>query len=205
MVSGCNEVKVVYEGEVVETTILARDKVNDLAVLKAKFSPQDVLSLSNEQPELMQDIFVAGYPFGTSLSSSLKITKGIVSSLAGLGDNYSQVQVDAALQPGNSGGPIFDEKGNVVAVAVAKLDLKNVVDRWGVVPENTNFGIKANVLSNLLDSQNISRPSPSRYGVSKRILGQKISQSTFHLSCLMTAARISEMRSQKVLFTDLGN
>ena len=41
--------------------------------------------------------------------------------------NFSQIQIDAALQPGNSGGPIIDENGNVVGVAVAKLSLKKIL------------------------------------------------------------------------------
>ena len=61
------------------------------------------------------------------MSSTLKFTQGIISSIAGLGDDYSQIQIDAALQPGNSGGPILDEYGNVVAVAVAKLSLKKIL------------------------------------------------------------------------------
>ena len=48
----------------------------------------------------MQDVFVAGYHFGVSVSTSVKVTKGIVSSLAGVGNNYSNMQIDAALQPG---------------------------------------------------------------------------------------------------------
>ena len=66
----------------------------------------------------MQEIIVTGYPFGDAISSSIKFTQGIVSSMSGIGDNYSQIQIDAALQPGNSGGPIVDEFGNVVAMAV---------------------------------------------------------------------------------------
>ena len=71
--------------------------------------------------------------------------------MTGLGNNYSQIQIYAALQPGNSGGPIVDEKGNIVAVAVAKLDLKKVMETYGVVPENTNFGIKSSALRNFLE------------------------------------------------------
>ena len=62
--------------------------------------------------------------------------------MTGVGNNYTNIQIDAALQPGNSGGPIINEYGNVVAVAVAKLDLKFALEEFGTVPENTNFGIK---------------------------------------------------------------
>ena len=146
---------------------------------------------------------MAGYPFGSYISSSVKITKGIISSLSGLGNNYSNIQIDAALQPGNSGGPIFDEKGNVVGVAVAKLDLATVVKAYGVVPENTNFGIKANVVSNLLAANDILGNLPSKKTMSKAQLGEKISDATYHLSCWMTMAQVKKMRTQKVVFEDL--
>jgi len=56
-----------------------------------------------------------------ALSSTVKITKGVVSSLAGKlrrssGNDYSLIQFDAAIQSGNSGGPIVNERGNVVVV-----------------------------------------------------------------------------------------
>ena len=80
--------------------------------------------MSNNRPELLQDIYVAGYPFGNKISTSVKVTRGIISSLTGIGNNFSNIQIDAALQSGNSGGPILDDLGNVVGVAVSKLDLK---------------------------------------------------------------------------------
>jgi len=63
----------------------------------------------------------------------------IISSLTGIGNNYSNIQIDAALQPGNSGGPILDDRGNVVGVAVARLDKIKVLKKFGSIPENTNF------------------------------------------------------------------
>ena len=88
-----------------------------------------MFALSQESPFPLQDIIVAGYPFGDRVSSTLKFTQGIVSSIAGLSNDYSQIQIDAALQPGNSGGPIMDEFGNIVAVAVAKLEPKEDPER----------------------------------------------------------------------------
>ena len=151
----------------------------------------------------MEDIFVAGFPFGKKVSSSIKITKGIISSLTGLGDNFSNIQIDAALQPGNSGGPIFDVKGNVVGVAVAKIDLKHAIEHLGAIPENTNFGIKANIVSNLLTSNDIITGTPNTKIVSQSELSKTVSNATYYLSCWMTMAQIQKMQTQKVIFRDL--
>ena len=45
-------------------------------------------------------------PFGRKISASVKVTKGIISSLSGIGNDFTRVQIDAAIKPGNSGGPI---------------------------------------------------------------------------------------------------
>ena len=148
-------------------------------------------------------MYVAGYPFGKEISTSVKVTKGIISSLTGIGNNFSNMQIDAALQPGNSGGPILDEKGNLVGVAVAKLDLDYIMENYGVVPEGTNFGIKSNVVRNLLDSNEVDNPSASRSSISKTKLGKMIDSGTYYISCLMTMAQIEEMQSKKVMFSNL--
>ena len=89
-----------------------------------------------------------------------------MTALAGIGSNFSNIQIDAALQPGNSGGPILDDKGNVVGVAVAKLDMKKILENYGVIPENTNFGIKTSVVRSILESRNISFLKPNTAPIS---------------------------------------
>ena len=116
-----------HNGKSFPATVVTFDPKNDLALLKGDFRPSTVLSLSTKSPELLQDIYVAGFPFGRKVSTGVKVTKGIISSLTGIGNNFSQIQIDAALQPGNSGGPILDDRGNVVGVAVAKLDIKKIL------------------------------------------------------------------------------
>ena len=64
----------------------------------SKVRPKDYFSVSAGDASLLDDIYVAGYPFGKMVSSSVKVTKGVVSALTGLGDNYSNIQIDAALQ-----------------------------------------------------------------------------------------------------------
>jgi len=204
VIDGCSRVRIHDKGKSVIATIVSKDSMNDLALLKGDFKPRKVFRLSQQSPSLLQDVFVAGYPFGKSISSSVKVTKGIVSSLTGIGNNFSNIQIDAALQPGNSGGPIVDDKGNVIGVAVAKLDLKKVVKKWGVVPENTNFGIKTSVVRNLLQGNNVSVSSPNSRKISKSELGKIISDGTYYLSCWMTMAQIEKMRTKKVIFRDIS-
>ena len=183
--------------------MLTFDPRNDIALLKGDFRPSTVLPLSTNKPELLQDIYVAGYPFGRKVSTSVKVTKGIISSLSGIGNNFSNIQIDAALQPGNSGGPILNDKGNVVGVAVAKLDLKKILKNYGTIPENTNFGVKSNVVRNITDSVEVSLPSPNKSSISKSKLGRMISDGTYYLSCWMTMAQIEQMKSKKVIFQNL--
>jgi S1-C subfamily serine protease len=203
VIEGCKDMKVHSKGNVLETKQIAQDRRNDLALLKTTEIPKHSFGLSTESPFPLQDIVVAGFPFGEKVSSTLKFTEGVISSIAGLGDDYSQIQIDAALQPGNSGGPILDEYGNVVAVAVAKLSLKKILKDYGVVPENTNFGVKASAVRNLMEGNGVSFKSPNTEVISKRELSQVATDGTVYLTCWMTTAQIEQMRARKVLFEDL--
>ncbi len=200
VINGCSEIKVHAEGKSTTATILAKDASNDLALLKIPNRPPHVFAFSNENPYPLQNIIVAGFPFGDAVSSSLKFTTGVISSLAGIGNNYSQMQIDAALQPGNSGGPIIDELGNIVGIAVAKLDVDKVYEDFGVIPENTNFAIKGSIAKILLQSFNVPLKVPNKNEIPKSELSKITTKGTLHLSCWMTLAQIEKMQSQKVLF-----
>ena len=203
VIDGCMDMKVHTKGRVIPTLRIADDKQNDLALLKISETPSHVFALSNDSPFPLQEIVVAGFPFGESYSSSLKFTQGIVSSLTGIGNNYSEMQIDAALQPGNSGGPIIDEYGNIVGVAVAKLDAKYTFDNFGVIPENTNFGIKASAARNLLEGNQVPLKTPNTDLISRRDISRLATDGTVYLTCWMTSAQLELMKSKKVMFEDL--
>lgn len=200
VVNGCNEVQVHSSGNSEAAKVAGTDKINDLALLSVNSPPIAILNLSSKEPYLFQDIYAAGFPFGDSVSSSLKVTKGVVSSLSGLGDNSSQIQIDAALQPGNSGGPIIDEGGNVVAVAVAKLDLKKSIEKFGVVPENVNFGITLSTVKSFLNKNRVNYHIGSDLKMEKPELGELVTDATVLISCWMTEAQIEVMQEQKTMF-----
>jgi S1-C subfamily serine protease len=212
VIEGCENVRVHSEGSIIDAVVVSRDSLNDLAVIRADFNPAAIFAIDNSNPQLMQEIYVAGYPFGQNVSSSLKVTRGIVSALTGIGNNFSNIQIDAAIQPGNSGGPIFNQDGNVIGVAVATLDVAIALEAFGTIPQNTNFGIKANVVSSFLASnsiESVSPATPSFFGntteMSTAELGQLATDATYYLSCWMTTAQIQEMSSTKVLFNELRN
>ena len=105
--------------------------------------------------EIGEDIVVAGFPYGDIFSKDIKVTFGNVNSTKGVGDNSSQFQIQAPVQTGNSGGPIYDKYGNIVGVVVAQLDKLKMAKTIGSLPENVNFGIKASTVKQFLNSSGL--------------------------------------------------
>ncbi len=198
VIESCNEVKVHFRGRVVTSEVLYTDKGNDLAIIKTNLKPNQVFAVSNEDVTLLEDIIVAGYPLGKAISASIKTSKGSVTSLAGYGDNYSNFQIDASLNSGNSGGPIMDNKGNIVGVAVAKYVEEGV--------EGFNFGVKSSTLKTFASSNQFKFQDPSTEELSNKELGQLITEATIYLECWMSVAKIKQIieegERQKAFFSD---
>lgn len=200
VIQGCQRIKIHFNGKSIPITLLTFDPRNDLALLAGNFQPAIVLPLSTSSPKLLQDVYVAGFPFGRNISTGVKVTKGIISSLMGAGNNFVNIQIDAALQPGNSGGPILDNKGNVIGVAVSILDKQKTLKKFGSSSENSNFGIKAVLVKTMLEVNNISTPAPNKTPISRSELGKIIYSGTYYLSCWMTAEQAKKIRSKKLEF-----
>ena len=88
-------------------------------------------------------------------SKEIKVTFGNVNSTKGIGDDSSQFQIQAPVQPGNSGGPIYDRYGNIVGVVVSQLNKLKLSKSIGSMPENVNFGIKASTVSQFLNASGV--------------------------------------------------
>jgi len=190
VIEGCDAVKVSFTGDEIKAKTLAVDKMNDLAILKANLIPNQVYSVATEDAALLEDIIIAGYPLGKKVSAAIKTSKGSVTALAGYGDNYSEFQTDAALNQGNSGGPIMNQKGNVIGVAVANYGKKAGV-------ESFNFGIKSSTLKTFASANGLTFLPPNNRDLSNKDLGKLITDGTVYLECFMTVAKIKRMIAEE--------
>jgi len=197
VIDSCDTVKVSFKGDNINAKVLAIDKMNDLAILKSSINPDQIFSVAKEDADLLENIIIAGYPLGKSVSSSIKTSKGSITSLSGFGDNFSEFQTDAALNQGNSGGPILNQKGNIVGVAVAVFGKEEGI-------ESFNFGIKSSTLRTFAKSNGLNFQSPNVKDLSNKDLGKLIINATVYLECYMTEAKIqtliAEENSKKAFF-----
>ena len=146
VVEGCEDPKVVYGlAEPVPAQVVARDAVNDLALLKVGGASDHVATL-RAGVRIGEEIAAFGYPLRGTLSAGGNFTRGNVSALAGLRNDSGHIQISAPVQPGNSGGPVVDQYGNVIGVVVSGL-----VRHSKGAAQNANFAIKVNGLTAFLD------------------------------------------------------
>lgn len=122
----------------------------DIALLAAEgdFSALPAIALGGEVA-IGDKIHVAGYPFGMPFT----VTEGTVSSPDQLMDGSHYIQTDAAVNPGNSGGAMFNDRGEVIAITVSKF----------TEADNMGFGIPVKGLKNLLET--IGEPDRSAYSM----------------------------------------
>jgi S1-C subfamily serine protease len=63
--------------------------------------------------------------------------------LSGIQDDIRFLQIDVPIQPGNSGGPLLDRRGNVVGVVTATLNQVTALRASGALPQNVNYAVKS--------------------------------------------------------------
>ena len=176
---------------VTDTTV----SINFTSGFEAKF----VIRPNNDETSY-NDVVIAGYPLGNKVSTSIKTTKGSVTSLSGVGNNFSEFQTDAALNKGNSGGPIIDKGGNVIGVAVAKIQQEGV--------EGFNFGIKSSVLKSFTSSNNLRLITASRSRISQTQLTQLVTEGTVYIDCWLKISdieKIIQQSSEKAFYSKYQN
>ena len=97
-----------------------------------------------------QEVFTLGFPLGSIMGSKSRLSTGRINSVYGIQEDPRLFQIGNPLQPGNSGGPLFNMKGELVGIVVSSLNAKFFYDNLGIIPQNVNFAVKVSYLKNLL-------------------------------------------------------
>jgi len=151
VIAGCGELKLRKNGgDSSGVRLLAASPSDDLAVLRTPAPGKSFLKLRVGAPiKPAEPVLVFGYPLAQALSSAGNTTLGNVTALSGLRDDSRYIQISAAVQPGNSGGPAIDEAGRLMGVVVSKLNAMAIARATGDIPQNVNFAIKVSTLVKL--------------------------------------------------------
>ncbi len=143
--------------------VVATDPTNDLALLKIDANPSRFAALRSSA-RLGEDVAAFGFPHSDVFASSGNFTIGTITATAGLKDDTRFFQISAPVHSGNSGGPLFDDHGNVVGVVTSKLNAERFAAANGDVPQNVNFAVKTNMVSSFLDGHGLTLAAPSTAG-----------------------------------------
>jgi serine protease Do len=135
-----------------DAKVVQMDAANDLALLKAvgRFAPLPILS--SRSAYLGRTVATIGFPDPSLQGFSPKLAKGEIASLSGASDDPRYFQVSLPVQPGNSGGALVDDRGNVIGIVSAKLDASVALAASGALPENVNYAVKSSLLLSFLES-----------------------------------------------------
>jgi S1-C subfamily serine protease len=144
-------------------TVLSADTNLDLAVLLVTGTHPPFVPLmidSTNHYSLGQDAFSMGFPLAELLGKSPRLNKGMISATVGLDDDPKYVQFSAPVQPGNSGGPLLNEKCEVIGVIASTLNpMRVLAQSGGALPQNVNFAIKTDSIHDFLAAANIALPA----------------------------------------------
>ncbi|MBI5684249.1 MAG: SEL1-like repeat protein [Verrucomicrobia bacterium] len=133
--------------------LIATDKVNDIALLKVEGSFKPLPLAASRDAKLGDAVFTIGFPNIHMQGTSPKLTDGTISSIVGLEDDPRFFQVSVAIQPGNSGGALVNERGNVIGIITLRMTESVAYQKTGALPQAVNFAVKSAYALALLESQ----------------------------------------------------
>lgn len=152
-----------------QAEVIIKDKNNDLAIIK--INDPDFTMLGNppymirhEIVNVGKPVYVLGYPLRATMGDEIKLTNGIISSKTGFQGDITTYQITVPVQPGNSGGPLFNSEGDVIGIINAK--------HTGA--ENASYAIKTNYLINLIQVMNSIPSLPKSNIISSKELSDQV-------------------------------
>ncbi len=163
VVEGAKSLRIRDEnGRYHSASVVTIDPANDLCLLVSRsITNSPIPSAPMNSVALGQTVYCLGYPLEGTDSQNLSpvVGNGVVASLRGLEGDTRHLQVTVALNPGNSGGPVFDETGRWVGVAAHKLGDLYRLRKSGSVAQGFNFAVKSALAATMVDTiPNVTLP-----------------------------------------------
>ncbi len=152
VVKDATKVRLLTGAGLIDAKVVQVDAANDLALLKADGRFACLPIAASRTMNLGGTVATVGFPDIGLQGFAPKLAKGEIASLSGAGDDPRYFQISAPVQPGNSGGALVDERGNVIGIVSAKLDAGAALAASGALPENVNYAVKSSLLLSFLES-----------------------------------------------------
>jgi hypothetical protein len=186
IVDDCDSVRVSRRGQIAKASIIARDGVNDLAILQFDgAAPVGPSMRSNPPLRIGEQVVAFGFPLSGTLAADGTLTTGNISALAGLANDIRLLQISAPVQPGNSGSALLDLSGNVIGIVSSKLDALKQLLATGDVPQNVNFAIKTPIIQAFLDAHGVAYKTSASSSRSEIVdIAEQARSYTFLIECL---------------------
>jgi S1-C subfamily serine protease len=152
VVEGASKVRLATSSGLITAKVVKVDEANDFALLKAEGKFAALPVTASRAMKLGASVATVGFPNIGMQGFAPKLAKGEIASLSGAADDARYFQISVPVQPGNSGGALVDERGNVVGVVSAKLNAAAALAASGELPENVNYAVKSSFLLGFLES-----------------------------------------------------
>jgi len=224
-----SEATVWLKGERFEADVLKRDEDADLALLRLRQVPAVplqpvVLPADGSAPLRMGDeVFTIGYPLSDVLGKEPRLNQGFISATVGMDDDEEQMQISAEIQPGNSGGPLFNREREVIGVVASTLNSEAMMEATGgATPQNINFALKRSVIEEFLEDQPVELvlSAPTAENPDFETLSESVAQirstiisdemlASEKLACMIMYHSVGGIKPRflffQLLFVDLNN
>jgi len=147
-----SQVRLVTEAGMLFAKVVKVDAANGLTLLKVEGKFSSLPLVSSRTVKMGSTVATVGFPNIGLQGFAPKLAKGEIAAVTGAQDDPRYFQISVPVQPGNSGGALVDERGNVVGVVAAKLNVAAAVATSGALPENVNYAVKSSLLLSFLES-----------------------------------------------------
>lgn len=141
VVEDAQEIKIKLGDKLQPARLIKADRRMDLAILKIEGEFKTLPMSSSKKVRLGERVYTLGFPLPDIQGQAAKFTDGSISSLTGFRDDAGEFQISVPVQPGNSGGPLVNQSGEVIGVVVSRL----------IGAQHANYAIKSSHVMLLLE------------------------------------------------------